>query len=59
MPASVLFDHVEQEIRILVLRRFGAIAFRICVGGDVEWVFLDDFIDVSLDIFRELGINFV
>ena len=50
---------MQQHVRILLLRRLGAIAFRVGVGRDVEGIAMQDLADVIANVLRELRIDFV
>ena len=50
---------MQQHVRILILRRLGAIALRIRVGGDVKRIPLQHGVDVMADICGELRVDFV
>jgi hypothetical protein len=51
--------HVEQHVRVLVLRALGAIAFRIGVGRNMERIGEQRAHDVALDVVAEPGIDLV
>ena len=54
-----LLDHMHHHVGVLILRRLGAVALRIGVGGDVERIVLDRALDVVGDVVAEARIDLV
>ena len=58
-PRIRLLHGVEQHVRILVLRRFRAVALRISVRRDMEGIAAQNPLDVVTDILREARVDLV
>ncbi len=50
---------MEQHVRILLLRGLGTVAFGIRIGGHVKRVRLENLVDVSANVRRELRIHLI
>ena len=52
-------DHMQQHVGVLILRRFGPVAFWVRIGRHVKRIALQDFANVRFDILGKLRIDFV
>jgi hypothetical protein len=57
MPGIGFLDHVQQHVRVLVLRRLGPVTLGVGIGRDMERVARDDGMNVVLDILCPLRVD--